>query len=38
MKAYHHFLQRTREGILKATEYFKKAVELDPNYSANLLK
>jgi adenylate cyclase len=33
LKAYHHFYQRKREGSLKATEYFKKAIELDPNYS-----
>jgi len=33
MKGYHHFLQRKREGSLKATEYFKKAIALDPNYS-----
>lgn len=33
LKGYHHFYQRTREGNRKATENFKKAIELDPNYS-----
>ncbi len=33
MKGYHHFLQRKRDASLKAKEYFKKAIELDPNYS-----
>jgi len=33
MKANHHFYQRKREASLRAKEYFKKAIELDPNYS-----
>ena len=33
LKAYHHFYQMGREPTEKAKEYFKKAIELDPNYS-----
>jgi adenylate cyclase len=33
LKAYHHFYQRGREPTEKAKENFKKAIELDPNYS-----
>ena len=33
LKAYHHSYQRGRENTAKAKEYFKKAIELDPNYA-----
>jgi tetratricopeptide (TPR) repeat protein len=33
LKAYHHIYQRGREANAKAKENFKKAIELDPNYS-----
>ena len=33
LKAYHHLYQRGRENTAKAKEYFKKAIELDPNYA-----
>ena len=33
LKAYHHFYQRKREDTAKAKVYFKKAIELDPQYS-----
>lgn len=33
LKAYHHSYQRGRENTTKAKEYFKKTIELDPNYA-----
>lgn len=33
LKAYHHFYQRGRDPTEKAKGYFKKAIELDPDYS-----
>jgi len=33
LKAYHHFYQHGRERTTKAKENFKKAIELDSNYS-----
>lgn len=29
----HHWSKRTKEGLLKAEEYFKQAIEIDPNYA-----
>jgi adenylate cyclase len=34
LRAYHHFLQRTREGNTKARQLFQKAQELDPNFAS----
>jgi adenylate cyclase len=33
LKAYHHLYQRKRENTEKAKKFFKKAIELDPNYA-----